>query len=186
MARSWDWHIGVGRSSRLNGLLADARRQRRARRRASGPSLNASGDVLRRDRAQMLIERMLSGPLPAYVDCSSYLNRLATRHQVASRMIGTMMTNVQGVVLNAVRARAIAVAIAELFHFLEAGAHQAPVRVCLAVALDEDRLVVGIGVESDVSQVVARRAHCYAQGPSRRRSAANSSGASTEPGRSSA
>ena len=115
--------------------------------------------VIMTQGSRMLIERMLSGPLPEYVDCSSYLNRLATRRQVASRMIGTMMTSVQGVVLNAVRARAIAVAIAELFHFLDSGAFDAPVRVYLAVALDDDRLVVGIGAEGDVSLVVAREAH---------------------------
>jgi hypothetical protein len=139
--------------------MAEARRIRRARRRLARFSGGAEGVASRRHRAEMLIERMLSGPLPEYVDCSAYLNRLATRRQVASRSIGTMMTSVQGVVLNAVRARALAVAVGELLHFLDVVATRAPLRVYLAVAVDGDRLVVGLAAEGVIVYVATGDAH---------------------------
>ena len=159
MRRPLEWYGDIGRSSQLGGLMSEARRSRRARRRRSPPRPDAPDEVRRRYRAEMLIERMLSGPLPELVDCSSYLNRLATRRQVASRAIGIMMTSVESVTLNAVSARALAVAIADLLHFLETAASGLPVRVYLAIALDHHRLVVGLGAEGELRHVVTREAH---------------------------
>ncbi len=64
------------------------------------------------------------------------------------------MTNVERVFLSPVRARALAVALNDLMHFVEAGSTaDEGVSVFLAVAMDEDSLVIGLGVDGGVEPV---------------------------------
>lgn len=140
-------------------MVAKARIVRRRRLRAikfgSSEGGSAPGEVaVRRRRAAVLVERMLCGPLPAQVDCAQFLQVLAGRHQMASAIIGTMMVSVERVMLNAVQARAIAVALTDLVHFVEAGAARGEqVGIYLAVAVDDDRLIVGLGAEGEIGPV---------------------------------
>lgn len=144
-----------GRLPLLGHLIEEARNARRERRRAVlSPRTDADARepaVQHRRRAAYSLERMLAGDLPPMVDCARYLRILAERQHRTSDVIAFTMVSVEPLVMSSMRARALAVALMDLVHFIEAGVRPGgSVGIYLAVAFDSDRLVVGLGADRDV------------------------------------
>jgi hypothetical protein len=146
-----------GRSRMLNELVVQARSTRRCRmrQRFSQPAdIAATPDHSRRRRAALLVERTLRLRSSGMVDCAQFFTRLVTQLQMASAVICTMMSSVADAKMGAARARILATIITELVYFLEEAVPAgASVRMCMAIALDDDRLVVGLGAEGGVNPV---------------------------------
>lgn len=144
------------RSGRLRALVDEALVERRQRLSALDATMADVDDAdgLRRHRAAHLVERMLSSRKPARADCSRFLELLAGRLQMASPVIGQLMTSIVPLVMPSRRARALAVMIADVFAFAEASAvRDRELRVYLALGFDEDQLVVGVGTEGAIAPV---------------------------------
>ena len=104
------------RSGRLRALVDEALVERRQRLSALDATMADVDDAdgLRRHRAAHLVERMLSSRKPARADCSRFLELLAGRLQMASPVIGQLMTSIVPLVMPSRRARALAVMIADV------------------------------------------------------------------------
>lgn len=151
------------RSNLIRQLVAESCADRRVRYRARfaklGPGVVMPDVASRRRRANMLLDRMLSARLPDVVDCARYIEVLAGRQQMSSGVIATMMTSIERISMDPIRARALAVALADLMYFAEAGVSKGgEIGVYIAVAWDDDRLIVGLGIDGDISPVATAAA----------------------------
>lgn len=145
----------ITRSDRLRDLLAQARKQRSARRRSNAKIFVDTQNSTRECSVEVSlakeIERMLSGALPGTVCSEMYLSQLITYFQLASDTIDTVMTSVQSIPLAPFRARALGVLIHGLLYFLEASVKEnGRMDVYLAMAIDDGVIVVGLAAEGDV------------------------------------
>jgi hypothetical protein len=141
----------------LRHYLAKARAARRRRLRAKFPPVapgeRVAPDDWRRRRAALLLERSLAARCQGTIDASLFFETLATRLQMASGVIGAMMTSVPVLAMDAASARALATIIADLiYHAEESVPAGGMIRVYLAIAFDHDLLVVGVGIEGRVNR----------------------------------
>ncbi|WP_394654046.1 hypothetical protein [uncultured Sphingomonas sp.] len=131
-------------------------RLRRLRERFLPVAVDESPDdeALRRRRAAYLLERSLGRRGRGRIDAPSYFNRLATRLQLASDKIGAMLTSVALTSMDAAKARTLATVIADLVYYAEQCAPAGgSIRVYLAMALEGGLLIVGVGIDGEVSPV---------------------------------
>ncbi|WP_326522930.1 hypothetical protein [Sphingomonas sp.] len=148
---------GDGQSTLLRHLIGRALVDRRRRLGERHPA-PLGGDVpdldRRRRRAARMVECTLSGSADGTIDCARFFGRLASHIQMASDVVGTMLSSVEDVAMDAHRARRLATVVADLFYYLEESVPMGQsVRMCIAIAHDDDGLVVGVGVEGAVNPV---------------------------------
>jgi hypothetical protein len=102
---------------------------------------------------------MLSGASKTDVDCARFFGALTTRLQMASNVIAAAHSSISGVTMGGQRARTLATVIADLFYFLEEGVPLGgSIRVCLAIAPENEWLVIGVAADGDVNPVSSRSA----------------------------
>lgn len=134
---------------RLSLLLDQTLNERRRRLYVRDAHAHARDDfAVRRGRAAHLVERMLSSCNPAVRDCSPYLVRLFGRLQLASEVIGSMSMRIDPVRMDGERARALALATADIVRFLEASA--------LPMTTLDLRVVLGRGATGPMLAIAAR------------------------------
>lgn len=142
----------------LHAFLKGARSARRRRLRERHP-IPAAGErdatqSIRRRRAALLLERLLCSRVSGDVDAPRYFGRLATRMQMASGVIGRMVTSVTFPTIGASHARMLASIIADLVNYAEdAVSSRGSITVYLAMAIEDGLLIVGIGIDGDINLV---------------------------------
>lgn len=98
--------------------------------------------------AMELADSVLAGPLPARVECDTFISHAICCRTRASSWIRCFKTAIAPISLPRRTARALAVAIDEVVRFIDgtlcAGEH---VAMCLVMAVDDQRLIVGLRAE---------------------------------------
>lgn len=113
----------------------------------------------RRLQGSLMLERSLSGPLPAVVELGGYLSRVAGRQQMAAGATQRLMVSTAAVRMRSRGARATALAVADIMHFIDSGARpEGSLVVYLAMQREDDRLVVAVAVEGEFSPVAGEEA----------------------------
>lgn len=140
------------------GLAREARRARRLRR-AAGAAVTGGRSFGGGLAAADSLERHLGGRLPDTLDLCPYLTRIATFMQMSDATISTLLTNIAPLRVPSSQARVLAVALNEFMCFLLGCARpDRSMDLCLAVAVDDDRLVVGLAAMRELEPVPARAA----------------------------
>lgn len=144
--------IGAAASS-LSPLMA--RQLALSRRRAASIDATlaqgASGRRAERLRAAREAEAVLTGELPASVEVGSYVARIATLQQLASGVIGCVMTRTVRLALPARRARAMAFAVRALMSHLETCVKEGgSIDVQLVLGRDRGGVTLALGAVGDL------------------------------------
>lgn len=133
--------LGQRRRRHVHQLLREAQAARLLRMMEAA----AEGEPSR-ERAGAVLCAAIDGAARADpVDCASYLSRVATAQQLAAGRISRMHTSLGRFLLNASAAKALAAAVSETMHFVDASA-RGLVDVYLTTAMDGGRLVIALGV----------------------------------------